>query len=73
MRATALEVGRQGSTWKVEGSGKASMSDSWASAKPSMQLPSKPMPSSKARSSSPGTTAKDFMFPSTSVNQKRTK
>ena len=38
-----------------------------------MQLASKPMPSSKALSSSPGTTAKDFMLPKTSVNQKRTK
>ena len=44
-----------------------------AAEKPSMQLASKPMPSSKALSSSPGTTAKDFMLPKTSVNQKRTK
>lgn len=49
------------------------MSDSCAAEKPSMQPASKPMPSSKALSSSPGTTAKDFMLPKTSVNQKRTK
>ena len=49
------------------------MSDSCAFEKPSMQLPSNPMPSVSAFSSSPGTTANDFMLPSTSVNQKRTK
>ena len=73
MRATALAWGRQGRISKVEGSGKASISDSCAAENPSMQLASKPMPSSKALSSSPGTTAKDFMLPKTSVNQKRTK
>ncbi len=73
MRATALDSGRQGSTWNVEASGYASMSDSCVRQNPSMQLPSKPMPSASASSSSPGTTANDFMAPSTSVNQKRTK
>ena len=73
MRPTALLSGRHGSTWKVEASGKASMSLSRVRQKPSTQLPSKPMPSSKAFSSSLGITANDFMLPSTSVNQKRTK
>ena len=49
------------------------MSDSLVEAKPRMQLPSKPMPSSKAFSNSLGITANDFMWPSTSQNQKRTK
>ena len=73
MRATALCSGRQGSTWNVPASGNASMSDSWVRQNPSTQLPSKPMPSVKASSSSLGMTANDFMVPSTSVNQKRTK
>ena len=73
MRATALLSGRHGSTWNVEASGNANMSDSSVRQKPSMQLPSKPMPSAKASSSSLGMTANDFMLPSTSVNQNRTK
>ncbi len=73
MRATALDSGRHGSTWNVDASGYASMSDSCVRQNPSMQLPSKPMPSANASSSSLGMTANDFMRPSTSVNQKRTK
>ena len=38
-----------------------------------MALPSKPMPSEKAPSSSAGAMATDFSWPSTSVNQSRTK
>ena len=63
---------RQGSTWKVLGSGLASMSASYTRAKPSMTEPSKPMPSAKAPSSSAGAIATDFSVPSTSVNQSRT-
>ena len=55
------------------GSGRASMSDSWTREKPSMEDPSKSMPSSKAVSSSAGVMANDFRNPSTSVNQRRMK
>ncbi len=55
------------------GSGRASMSDSWTREKPSMEDPSKSMPSSKAFSSSAGVMANDFRNPSTSVNQRRMK
>ena len=44
----------QGSTWKVDGSGRATMSDSKTLAKPSMAEPSNPMPSLNAPSSSAG-------------------
>lgn len=49
------------------------MSDSVERAKPSIELPSKPMPSSKAVSSSLGVMANDFIWPSTSVNHMRMK
>ena len=49
------------------------MSDSSRRVKPSIEEPSKPMPSSNAPSSSVSVTANDFSMPSTSVNQKRTK
>ena len=62
----------QGSTWKVDGSGRATMSDSKTLAKPSMAEPSNPMPSLNAPSSSAGATATDFRKPSTSVNHSRT-
>ena len=62
-----------GSTWKVDGSGRATVSDSKTRAKPSIEDPSKPMPSSKAPSSSAGAIATDFRYPSTSVNHSRTK
>ena len=61
-----------GSTWKVDGSGRATVSDSKTRAKPSMEEPSKPMPSSKAPSSSAGAIATDLRNPSTSVNHSRT-
>ena len=73
MRATPSSLGRQGSTWKVLASGSAIMSDSVERAKPSIELPSKPMPSSKAVSSSLGVMANDFIWPSTSVNHMRIK
>ena len=63
----------QGSTWKVDGSGRATVSDSDTRAKPSIEEPSKPMPSSKAPSSSAGAIATDLRYPSTSVNHSRTK
>ncbi|CAB5122176.1 unannotated protein [freshwater metagenome] len=49
------------------------MSDSVTRAKPSIAEPSKPIPSSKAFSSSAGAMATDFKKPKTSVNHKRTK
>ena len=49
-----------GSTWNVDGSGRATMSDSYTRAKPSMADPSKPIPSAKAPSSSAGATATDL-------------
>src|SRR5215472_2015857 len=64
---------RHGSSWNVDGSGLAIMSDSCTRAKPSMAEPSKPIPSPNAPSSSAGATATDLSAPSTSVNQSRTK
>ena len=61
-----------GKTWKVVGSGMATMSDSWIRAKPSIAEPSKPIPSSNAASSSAGATLTDFRVPRTSVNHNRT-
>ena len=62
-----------GSTWNVDGSGRATMSASDTRAKPSIEDPSKPMPSSNAPSSSAGAMATDLRYPSTSVNHSRTK
>ena len=61
-----------GNTWNVVGSGMATMSDSNTRAKPSIAEPSKPMPSSKADSSSAGATETLLSVPSTSVNHSRT-
>ena len=61
-----------GSTWKVDGSGLATVSDSDTRANPSIDEPSKPMPSSNAPSSSAGAIATDLRYPSTSVNHSRT-
>src|SRR5690606_37866968 len=69
------ESGREvsyGNTWKVVGSGMAIMSDSCTRANPSIDEPSKPMPSANAASSSAGATDTLFRVPSTSVNQSRT-
>ena len=60
MRATPWDSPRQGSTWKVPGSGMASMSASCTRAKPSMAEPSKPIPSLNALSSSAGAIATDL-------------
>jgi hypothetical protein len=57
--------------WNVEGSGRATMSDSWIRENPSMEEPSNPIPSVNAVSSSDGVMAKDFRNPRTSVNHRR--
>ena len=71
MRATGASC-FQGITWKVAGSGMATMSDSWMRLKPSIEEPSKPIPSANAPSSSWRVIVNDFRNPSTSVNQSRT-
>ena len=71
MRATARSRGRQGRSWKVEGSGTATMSDSSTRAKPSIEAPSKVTPSSRACSSSSMVMATDLSIPRMSVNQRR--
>ena len=74
IRATAFSSsGRQGIRAKVDGSGIAIMSDSSIGLKPVIEEPSKPMPPSKASSSSAALIEKLFSWPSTSVNQRRTK
>ena len=74
IRATRLSCsGRQGIRLKVEGSGIAIMSDSSIGLKPVIEEPSKPMPPSKASSSSEALIEKLFSWPSRSVNQRRTK
>ena len=62
----------QGMIWKVEGSGTAIMSDSWMRLKPSIEEPSKPIPSRSAPSSSWEVMVNAFRNPSTSVNHSRT-
>ena len=52
IRATPRSSGRQGSTAKVDASGMAIMSDSSMALKPVIDDPSKPIPPSKASSSS---------------------
>ena len=75
MRATPppFSSGRQGSTWKVAGSGIAIMSDSSIALKPVIDEPSKPMPPSNASSSSSALMLNDFSWPRMSVNQSRMK
>ena len=72
-RATPLSSGRQGSTAKVEASGMAIMSDSSMALKPVIEEPSKPIPPSKASSSSSALIEKLFSWPRMSVNQRRMK
>ncbi len=73
MRALSpLAPPSNGNTWKVVGSGIATMSDSCTRAKPSIADPSNPIPSAKAASSSAGATETLLRVPSTSVNQSRT-
>ncbi len=71
MRATERSWGRQGMMAKVAGSGMAIMSDSSMRANPSMDEPSKPMPSSRALGSSSTVMATLFREPRMSVNQAR--
>ena len=66
--ATGASWARQGTKAKVLISGLAIMSLSSIRAKPSMEEPSKPMPSNPV-SSSDGVMAKLFRTPRTSVNQ----
>ena len=73
IRPTPCSPGRQGSTANVLGSGIAIMSDSSIALKPVIDEPSKPMPSSKASSSSATLIENDFSWPRMSVNQKRMK
>src|SRR5215210_4270924 len=73
MRATPWCSGRHGSTANVLASGIAIMSDSSIALKPVIEEPSKPMPPSKASSSSATLIEKDFSWPRMSVNQKRMK
>ncbi len=57
-------------SWNVSGSGIATMSLSSIRLKPVIDEPSKPMPSSRASSSSYGVIEKLFRCPSRSVNQR---
>ena len=63
IRAVPGDSARHGRIWNVDGSGLASMSDSWTRVKPSIAEPSKPMPSANAPSSSAGATATDLRKP----------
>ena len=72
IRATRRLSVFHGMSWKVAGSGTATMSDSWIRLKPSIDEPSKPMPSANAPSSSCEVIVNDFRNPSTSVNHSRT-
>ena len=73
MRAEVPSPSAHGSSSKVLGSGRARTSLSCTRLKPSIAEPSKCMPSSKAFSSSAGVIANDLSWPSTSVNQSRTR
>src|SRR5579872_4244469 len=61
-----------GRTWKVAGSGIATMSDSSIALKPVTDEPSKPIPSSSAPSTSLAVIEKLFRWPSMSVNHSST-
>ena len=71
IRATGCSV-FHGMIWNVLGSGTATMSDSWMRLNPSIEEPSKPIPSRNAPSSSCDVIVNDFRNPSTSVNHSRT-
>ena len=62
IRATGASV-LHGMIWNVEGSGTATMSDSWIRLNPSIEEPSKPMPSANAPSSSCDVIVNDFRKP----------
>ena len=71
MRASGAAGSAHGSSSKLLASGRARTSLSCTREKPSMDEPSKVMPSSRAFSSSAGLMAKLFSWPRTSVNQSR--
>src|SRR5262245_31096498 len=73
IRATPLSSGRHGRIANVDGSGMAIMSDSSIALKPVIEDPSKPIPPSKASSSSCALMEKLFSWPRMSVNRRRTK
>ena len=73
IRASGDVASAHGSSSKLLGSGRASTSLSWTRENPSIDEPSNVMPSSRAFSSSAGLMAKLFSWPSTSVNQSRTR
>ena len=73
IRAAPCASARQGKMVNVAGSGFANISDSNSRANPSIAEPSKPIPSSKAFSSSAGAIATDFNVPRMSVNHRRIK
>src|SRR6202161_4311093 len=73
IRPTPADSLPMGISWNVAGSGRAIMSASETGANPPRVYATKPIPSAKAPSSSAGATATDFRYPSTSVNQSRTK
>src|SRR5690242_2820597 len=72
IRATFVSPSLHGISWKVSGSGIATMSDSSIALKPVMDDPSKPIPSSSAPSISLGVTAKLLRWPSMSEDHSRT-
>ena len=71
MRATPASLGRHGSAMNVLGSGWAIMSDSSMALKPVIEEPSKPMPPSKASSSSVTLIENALSCPRMSVNHSR--
>src|SRR4051812_37912744 len=71
IRPTPCASGRHGRTMNVLGSGMAIMSDSSMALKPVIDEPSKPMPPSKASSSSSALIEKLLSWPRMSVNQRR--
>jgi hypothetical protein len=78
IRATFAPIGcpwsssGRGMSWKLAGSGIATMSDSSIALKPVIDEPSKPIPSFKASVISAGVIANDLRCPSRSVNQNST-
>src|SRR3954451_10400049 len=71
IRPTPWSAGRHGRIANVDGSGIAIMSDSSIALKPVIDEPSKPMPPSKAASSSAALMENDFSWPRMSVNHSR--
>src|SRR5205807_237548 len=72
IRAPLVSPCFHGISWKVSGSGIATMSDSSIALKPVIEEPSNPIPSSSASSTSLGVIAKLLRWPSRSENQSKT-